>query len=65
MRRLWSVGIRSTEDRIALGPEPAQGVGPEEDRSEAAVLREIAWSLAGWLGVVVVVQLLLRAFRIV
>ena len=66
MRRLWGIGIRNGGSRIALDPELAQGVGSlEDDHSQAAALREIAWSLAGWLGFVVVVQLLLHTFRII
>jgi hypothetical protein len=49
-----------------LRSEAAQGVGSQEvDRSLAAAMREIAWSLAGWLGVVVGVQFLLHAFHVV
>ena len=66
MRHLWDIGIRSGEHQGMLRSEPAQGVGSQEDdRSLAAALREIAWCLAGWLGFVVAVQVLLHAFRIV
>ena len=65
MRRLWGIGIRSGASRIALTGELTQGLGsPEDDYSQAAVMREIAWSLAGWLSFVVVVQLLLHLFRV-
>jgi hypothetical protein len=42
-----------------------QDMGSRDDRSLAAAMREIAWSLAGWLGFVVSVQLLLHAFHVV
>ena len=59
--RIWSGGHEGT-----LRSEPAREVGSQEDdRSLAAVMREIAWSLAGWLSVVVTVQLLLHAFHVV
>ena len=46
MRRLWGIGIRSGASRIALTGELTQGLGsPEDDYSQAAVMREIAWSL--------------------
>jgi hypothetical protein len=48
-----------------LRSEPVEDTGSRDDRSFAAAMREIAWSLAGWLGFVVSVQLLLHAFRIV
>jgi len=66
MRTFEHTGTRSEERQDLLGSEPAQGVGSQEiDRSLAAVMREIAWSLAGCLGFVVGVQLLLHAFRVV
>ncbi|HXA70526.1 MAG TPA: hypothetical protein VNW24_08760 [Stellaceae bacterium] len=48
-----------------LRSEPVQDMGSRDDRSLAAAMREIAWSLAGWLGFVVSVQLLLHAFHVV
>jgi len=64
MRRLGHIGIRIREHHGMSRSEPAQSVGSREDeRSLAAVMREIAWSLAGWLGFVVAVQLLLHVFR--
>jgi hypothetical protein len=58
---IWSGGRQGK-----LRVEPAQNTGSrEDDRSLAAAMREIAWSLAGWLGVVVTVQLLLHAFHVV
>jgi hypothetical protein len=48
-----------------LRSEPVQDMGSHDDRSLAAAMREIAWSLAGWLGFVVSVQLLLHAFHVV
>ena len=66
MRLLGHIGIRSGAHRGMLRSEPAQDIDSrEDDRSLAAVMREIAWSLAGWLGFVVSVQLLLHAFRVV
>jgi hypothetical protein len=65
MRRIWDIGIRSGEYRRIPSSALAQRAGSQEDdRSLAAVMREIAWSLASWLGFVVAVQLLLHAFRI-
>jgi hypothetical protein len=65
MRRIWDIGIRSGEYRRIPRSALAQRAGSQEDdRSLAAVMREIAWSLASWLGFVVAVQLLLHAFRI-
>src|SRR5258708_1401640 len=44
---IWSGGHRDE-----LRVEPAENMGSrEDDRSLAAAMREIAWSLAGWLGV--------------
>ena len=66
MRLLGHIGIWSGAHRDRPRSEPAQDIGSrEDDRSLAAVMREIAWSLAGWLGFVVSVQLLLHAFRVV
>jgi hypothetical protein len=66
MRRLGHIGMRSLGPHGLLRSEPAQGVGSQEvDRSLPAAMREMAWSLAGWLGFVVSVQLLLHAFRVV
>jgi len=66
MRTLGHIGTRSEERQDLAGSEPAQDVGSQEiDHSLAAVMREIGWSLAGWLGFVVGVQLLLHAFRVV
>ena len=66
MRLLGHIGIRSGAHQDMLRSEPAQDIGSrEDDRSLATVMREIAWSLAGWLGFVVSVQLLLHAFRVV
>ena len=66
MRRLGHIGIRSGGPQGLPRSEPAQAVGSQEvDRSLPAVMREIAWSLAGWLGFVVGVQLLLYTCRIV
>jgi len=66
MRRLGHMGIQSGGPHGLLRSEPAQGAGSQEvDRSLPAVMREMAWSLAGWLGFVVSVQLLLHVFRIV
>jgi hypothetical protein len=65
VRLLGHSGIRNGEHQGVLRSEPAQSVGShEDDRSLAAVMREIAWSLAGWLGFVAAVQLLLHVFRI-
>lgn len=67
MRRIgWHIGTRSGERGIARAPQLARGVGSQEEdyHSQSAVLREIAWCLAGWLGFVVVVQLLLHVFGI-
>ena len=66
MRRLWAGGIRSGDTQLLLHPKTGQSVdSQEDDRSLAAVMRDIGRSLAGWLGFVVGVQLLLHAFRIV
>jgi hypothetical protein len=65
MRRLWDIDIRNGGTRIALSPRLARDIGSQEvDHSQAGALREIAWSLAGWLGFVGGVQLLLHAFGI-
>ena len=64
MRRLGDIGFRSGGQGM-LRSEPVQDMGSRDDRSLAAAMREIAWSLAGWLGFVVSVQLLLYAFHVV
>ena len=64
MRRLGDIGFRSVGQDM-LRSEPVEDTSSRDDRSLAAAMREIAWSLAGWLGFVVSVQLLLHAFRIV
>jgi len=61
MRLLGHSGIWNGEHQGMLRSEPAQSVGShEDDRSLAAVMREIAWSLAGLLFFVVAVGLLLE-----
>jgi hypothetical protein len=64
MRRLEDIGFRSGGQDM-LRSEPVQDTGSRDGRSLAAAMREIAWSLAGWLGFVVSVQLRLHAFRVV
>lgn len=65
MRSLGHIEIRSGEHQDLVDSGPAQGVASQEvDRSLPAAMREIAWSLAGWLGFVVGVQLLLHAFHL-
>ena len=66
MRRLSDIGIQGVESPdtfrpvLARGGESLDGI----DRSQGAALREIVWSLAGWVGFVVAVQLLLHALHI-
>jgi hypothetical protein len=66
MRRSWDSGVDHVEDSSTFQPALAQGVDSRDgiDRSQAAALREIVWTLAGWVGFVVAVQLLLRALHI-
>jgi hypothetical protein len=65
MRRIWDIGIRSGGYPRIRSSALAQRAGShQDDHSLAAVMREIAWSLASWLGFVVAVHLLLHAFRI-
>ena len=66
MRRLRASGIGGGDSQLVLRPETGQSVDSQEDeRSLAAVMRDIGRTLGGWLGVVVAVQLLLYAFRMV
>jgi hypothetical protein len=66
MRRLGDVGIRSAENGTEYRPMLAPAIDSRDgiDRSQSAVLREIALTLAGWVGFVVAVQLLLHALHI-
>ena len=66
MRRLSDIGIQGVESRDTFRPvlAPAADWQDEVDRSQGAALREIVWSLAGWIGFVVAVQLLLHALHI-
>ena len=66
MRRLRASGIGGGDSQLLLRPETGQSIdSQEDDRSLAAVMRDIGRTLGGWLAVVVGVQLLLHAFRIV
>jgi hypothetical protein len=66
MRRRWDLGLQQVEDRSTDMPVLARAVDSEDgiDRSQSAALREIAWTLTGWIGFVVAVQVLLHALHI-
>jgi hypothetical protein len=60
MSRLTDVGIETADQLL---PQPRTGESTDSgeiDRSLGAVVREIGYSLAGWLFFVVAVQLLLH-----
>jgi len=66
VHHLRASGFGGGDSQLLLRPETGQSVDSQEDeRSLAAVMRDIGRTLGGWLGVVVAVQLLLHAFRMV
>jgi hypothetical protein len=66
MRRLWDIGFQHVEESSTVAPALTRGVDSQDgiDRSQGAALREIVWTLAGWIGFVVAVQLVLHALHI-
>ena len=64
MSRMIDIGIEASDQAL---PTPAnENADPAPiDRSLSAVMREIAWSLSGWLFFVVAVQLLLYGTHLI
>ena len=66
MHVLWDSGVRSRDKLLLPRSAPGETVDAGyQDRSLAAVMREIAQTLAGWLFFVVAVELLLRGTQLV
>ena len=65
MRRLRDIGISSGDRQLAMRRETCHVDWPEDDRSPAAVIREIVRTHAGWLFFVVAVLLLLYGPRFI
>lgn len=66
MRQLWDIGNASGDNRVSARQalDWSSNSREDDDHSQAAALREIAWTLSGWIAFVVLVQLALLAFHI-
>jgi len=66
MRRRWDLEIQRAEESSTVQRAFVRAVDSQDgiDRSQGAALREIAWTLSGWIGFVVAVQLLLHVLHI-
>ena len=66
MRRPLEIGIRAGNHRSLPHPDMGEAADSDtDDRSLGAVIRDIARTLAGWLFVVIAVQLLLHGTGII